>query len=88
MEFKKVSESVLYCGINDYDRVIFDELIPLDNGTTYNSYLVKGADKVAIIDTMYPKFTEEYLKSFDDFLLLEFFEVQVIMRYFHILLNL
>lgn len=66
MEFKKVSESVLYCGINDYDRVIFDELIPLDNGTTYNSYLIKGATKTAIIDTMYPKFTEEYLKSFDE----------------------
>ncbi len=65
MTFKKISESVSYCGINDFDRVIFDELIPLDNGTTYNSYIVKGAEKVAVIDTMYPKFTEQYLKSFD-----------------------
>ena len=65
MTFKKISESVSYCGINDFDRVIFDELIPLDNGTTYNSYIVKGAEKVAVIDTMYPNFTEQYLKSFD-----------------------
>ncbi len=66
MAFKKITDSVLYCGINDFDRVIFDELIPLDNGTTYNSYIVKGNDKVAVIDTMYPKFTEQYLKSFDE----------------------
>lgn len=66
MIFKPITNDVLYCGINDYDRVIFDELIPLDDGTTYNSYLIKGSEKIALIDTMYPKFTEEYLKSFDE----------------------
>ena len=66
MSFKTITNNVFYCGINDYDRVIFDELIPLDDGTTYNSYLIKGSEKIALIDTMYPKFTEQYLKSFDD----------------------
>jgi flavorubredoxin len=66
MIFKTITKDVLYCGINDFDRVIFDELIPLDDGTTYNSYLIKGSEKIALIDTMYPKFTEEYLKSFDE----------------------
>ena len=64
--FQKIKENVLYAGLNDKDRVIFDELIPLDNGTSYNSYIVIGSEKTAVIDTMYPKFTKEYLKSFDE----------------------
>lgn len=63
---KKIKDNIFYCGINDYDRVIFDELIPLDAGTTYNSYLIKGCEKVALIDTMYPKFTQEFIKQFDN----------------------
>ena len=52
--------------MNDRDRRIFDELIPLEHGTTYNSYLVKGSEKTAIIDTMYPPKSEEYLKNLDE----------------------
>ncbi|MBQ9245391.1 FprA family A-type flavoprotein [bacterium] len=66
MIFKKIKEDILYAGMNDGGRLIFDELIPLDKGTSYNSYVVKGSDKTAVIDTMYPKFTQEYLKSFDE----------------------
>ncbi len=64
--FQKIKDNIYYAGLNDKDRVIFDELIPLDNGTSYNSYIVLGSEKTAVIDTMYPKFTKEYLKSFDD----------------------
>lgn len=66
MIFKKIKDNVLYAGMNDSDRLIFDELIPLDKGTSYNSYVVIGNEKTAIIDTMYPKFTKEYIKSFDE----------------------
>ena len=66
MKFKKIKENVLYAGMNDEGRLIFDELIPLDHGTSYNSYVVIGSGKTAVIDTMYPKFTREYLKSFDE----------------------
>lgn len=66
MKFKEIEENIYYCGLNDADRVIFDELIPLEHGTTYNSYLIKGSEKTAIIDTMYPPFSEEYLKNLDD----------------------
>jgi len=64
--FQKIKENVLYAGMNDGGRLFFDELIPLENGTSYNSYVVIGSDKTAVIDTMYPKFTQEYLKSFDE----------------------
>lgn len=66
MIYKKIKDGILYAGINDTDRLIFDELIPLDKGTTYNSYIVIGSEKTALIDTMYPKFTDEYIKSFDE----------------------
>lgn len=66
MLFKEIKNSVFYAGLNDADRVIFDELIPLEHGTTYNSYIVKGSDKTAVIDTMYPPFSDLYLKNFDE----------------------
>lgn len=66
MKFKEIKKNILYAGMNDEDRLIFDELIPLDHGTSYNSYVVIGSVKTAVIDTMYPKFTKEYLKSFDE----------------------
>lgn len=66
MKFKEIKNSVYYCGLNDCERKIFDELIPLEHGTTYNSYLVKGSEKIALIDTMYPKKTNLYLKNLDE----------------------
>ena len=58
---KKINDSVFYLGIFDKERKIFDQLAPLKEGTTYNSYLVKGAEKTALIDTMYAPFAAEYL---------------------------
>jgi len=43
----------VYCvGAIDWDRRLFDALIPLPDGTTYNSYLIKGSEKIALIDTV------------------------------------
>ena len=66
MKFQEIKNNIYYCGLNDCDRKIFDELIPLENGTSYNSYLVKGSEKIAIIDTMYPPMTEEYIKNLEE----------------------
>lgn len=66
MKFQEIKNNIFYCGLNDCDRRIFDELIPLEHGTSYNSYLVKGSEKTAIIDTMYPPKTKEYLKRLSE----------------------
>ncbi len=34
-----------------WERRLFDSLIPLPDGTSYNAYLVRGKDKPALIDT-------------------------------------
>lgn len=66
MKFQEIKNNIFYCGLNDCDRRIFDELIPLEHGTSYNSFLVKGSEKTAIIDTMYPPKTKEYLKRLSE----------------------
>jgi flavorubredoxin len=46
--------NVYWVGAIDWDRRLFDELIPLPDGTSYNAYLIKGSDKTALIDTVDP----------------------------------
>ncbi|MCU0914270.1 MAG: FprA family A-type flavoprotein [Planctomycetes bacterium] len=47
----------------DWDRRLFDELIPLPEGTTYNAYLVEGSEKTALLDTVDPTKTGMLLGS-------------------------
>ncbi len=51
-----IKNNIYFIGIADYDRTLFDGLIPLPNGTSYNSYYIEGSEKSAIIDTV-----EEFL---------------------------
>ncbi len=55
----ELSEGVYWVGIRDWNRKLFDALIPLPQGTTYNAYLVVGKDKKALIDTANPGFERE-----------------------------
>jgi flavorubredoxin len=54
MKPREIIPGVEYVGVPDFDRRLFDSLIPLPDGTSYNSYLVRGRDKVALIDTVEP----------------------------------
>ncbi len=58
----RLAENVYYVGVRDPDRRLFDSLIPLPQGTTYNAYLIKGKDKTALIDTVNPGFETELEK--------------------------
>lgn len=55
----EISEDVHWVGARDWNRRVFDALIPLPQGTTYNAYLVQGKDKTALIDTVNPGFEQE-----------------------------
>jgi len=55
----ELSEGVYWVGIRDWNRKLFDALIPLPQGTTYNAYLVVGKGKKALIDTANPGFERE-----------------------------
>ena len=54
MKPRKLKANIYWVGAVDWDRRLFDELIPLPDGTSYNAYLVKGSEKTALIDTVDP----------------------------------
>ena len=63
---RMVAEGVYWVGALDWDRRLFDELIPLPDGTSYNAYLIQGAKRVALIDTVDPSKVERLLDSLRD----------------------
>jgi len=60
---QKVTDGIFSYRAIDWDRELFDELVPLPEGTTYNAYLVKGSEKTALIDTIYPPKTAEFIAA-------------------------
>ncbi len=50
-----IKEDIFWVGALDPDRDVFDGLLPLPQGTTYNSYLVVGSEKTALFDTVEPE---------------------------------
>ncbi len=65
MKGRLVRNNIYMVGVQDWGRRLFDSLIPLPDGTSYNSYLIKGSEKTAIIDTVDPPFEEEYLGNLE-----------------------
>jgi len=58
MKARKLADGIHWVGAIDWDRRVFDSLIPIPDGTSYNSYLVQGSDKTALIDTIEPHFAD------------------------------
>ena len=54
MRPRKIKDQIYAVGAVDWDRRLFDGLIPLPDGTSYNSYLVRGSEKTALLDTVDP----------------------------------
>jgi len=55
MTVRSISKDIFSVGVLHWYRRIFDELIPLPEGTSYNSYLIKGSGKTALIDSVDPE---------------------------------
>ncbi|MBN2047753.1 MAG: FprA family A-type flavoprotein [Anaerolineaceae bacterium] len=55
MNVRKITDRVSLLGVIDWDRTLFDALIPLPEGTTYNAYLVEGSEKTVLLDTVDPE---------------------------------
>ncbi|MFX1582183.1 MAG: FprA family A-type flavoprotein [Promethearchaeota archaeon] len=63
MAVQKLREDLYCVGAIDWDRRLFDELIPLPDGTSYNAYLIIGSKKTALIDTVDPRKKHELLNN-------------------------
>jgi len=55
----EISGKVYWVGVRDWNRRLFDALIPLPKGTSYNAYLIIGESKKVLIDTVNPGFEKE-----------------------------
>ncbi|MDE6494534.1 MAG: FprA family A-type flavoprotein [Bacteroidales bacterium] len=52
-----------WVGILDYGIITFDVVMETKYGTTYNSYVVKGSEKTALIETAKSTFFDEYMEK-------------------------
>ncbi|HNZ29681.1 MAG TPA: FprA family A-type flavoprotein, partial [Candidatus Goldiibacteriota bacterium] len=48
MAVKKIAQGINSVWAVDWDRKLFDELIPLPEGTSYNSYYIEGSEKTVL----------------------------------------
>ena len=63
MNARDIKNGVMLLGVQDWSRRLFDSLIPLPDGTSYNSYLIPGSEKTALIDTVEPELVETFLSQ-------------------------
>jgi flavorubredoxin len=61
MNLRKIKDGISWLGAIDWNRRLFDSLIPLPDGTTYNAYLVQGSEKTALLDTVDPPMVDQLL---------------------------
>jgi len=61
MKPRKIKDGLYWVGAVDWDRRMFDDLIPLPDGTSYGAYLVQGSEKTALIDTVDPSMSHVLL---------------------------
>jgi len=63
MAVRELKPGVYSVGAIDWHRRLFDELIPLPHGTSYNAYLIKGSEKTVLVDTVDPSKEQELLSN-------------------------
>jgi flavorubredoxin len=61
MQKRQMKDKVYWLGAIDWERRLFDSLIPLPDGTTYNAYLIEGSEKTALLDTVDPPMADEWM---------------------------
>jgi flavorubredoxin len=65
MKRRKINEHVQWLGGVDWDRRLFDGLIPLPDGTSYNAYLIAGSEANVLVDTADPRKLDELMGQLD-----------------------
>jgi flavorubredoxin len=60
---RQVRPNIFEVGAIDWDRRLFDEIVPLPDGTSYNAYVIKGSEKTALIDTADPPKTDTLITN-------------------------
>ena len=65
MKARKIKDRIHWMGSVDWDRRLFDSLVPLPDGTSYNAYLIEGSEKTVLLDTVDPAMVDELLSQLE-----------------------
>lgn len=63
MNIREITNDVYYVGVNDRTTDRFEGLWPLPNGVSYNSYIVKGQEKTALIDSVEVGYVQNSIRA-------------------------
>jgi flavorubredoxin len=66
MKPRKIKDKIYWMGFIDWDNRLFDSLIPLPDGTSYNSFLIEGSEKTVLIDTVESHLAGELLAQLEN----------------------
>ena len=61
---KKITDSIIYIGVDDKDIDLFESQYVVPNGVSYNSYVIMD-DKIAIMDTADARVTDKWFCQFE-----------------------
>ncbi|MDR1564302.1 MAG: FprA family A-type flavoprotein [Oscillospiraceae bacterium] len=65
---KQLSKSVYYTGTLNPNMRVFDVIMRTEYGTSYNSYIIKGASQTALIETSHASFWDTFKEDIDSVL--------------------
>ena len=65
MKARKIKDRIYWMGSVDWDRRLFDSLVPLPDGTSYNAYLIEGSEKTVLLDSVDPAMADELLSQLE-----------------------
>lgn len=65
MHKRMIKEGIYWMGAVDWERRLFDSLIPLPDGTSYNAYFIEGSEKTVLLDTVDPPKSHELLAQLE-----------------------
>lgn len=63
LHIKEIARDIFYAGVNDRVTTLFENLWPIPSGVSYNSYIVKGSVKTAVIDAVRIDEVREFLSN-------------------------
>lgn len=64
----QIASGIFYVGVDDKNIDLFEGILPVEHGMSYNSYVIKD-EKIAVIDSVAENFGEDWLKNIENVLL-------------------
>ena len=72
MRAREIQPGIELIATVHWARRLFDSLIPLPDGTSYNAYLIRGTEGTALLDTADPEFRDEFMRELESVPQLEY----------------